>query len=133
MTTATTSHRREQIQQEALTRAVGGQSFTNWPAIVAGFAATLCINVVNPDAVIARTNVARPSVDVAYLGSLGDDAVPTLLARLRSLDPPVRRPLARALLSRSFANDDVLSWNWSRAHARSVLAAHRAELEELAR
>jgi hypothetical protein len=39
MTTATLSNRREQMQQEALSRAVGGQSFANWPAIVAGFTA----------------------------------------------------------------------------------------------
>ena len=30
---------REEMQQEALNRATGGQSFTNWPAIIAGFAA----------------------------------------------------------------------------------------------
>jgi hypothetical protein len=30
---------REQIQQEALTRAVSGQALTNWPAIFAGFTA----------------------------------------------------------------------------------------------
>src|SRR5947199_1797314 len=30
---------REQLQAEALSRAVGGQSFTNWPAIIAGFVA----------------------------------------------------------------------------------------------
>jgi antirestriction protein ArdC len=30
---------REQIQQEALTRAVSGQGLTNWPAILAGFTA----------------------------------------------------------------------------------------------
>jgi hypothetical protein len=30
---------REQIQQEALSCAVSGQSFSNWPAIVLGFAA----------------------------------------------------------------------------------------------
>jgi hypothetical protein len=35
MTTAT----REQMQQESLTRAVSGQSLTNWPVIVAGFVA----------------------------------------------------------------------------------------------
>src|SRR5579859_1624814 len=29
---------REEIQGEALSRAVGGQSLTNWPAIIAGFA-----------------------------------------------------------------------------------------------
>jgi hypothetical protein len=30
---------REQIQQEALSRAVGGQTLSNWPAILAGFIA----------------------------------------------------------------------------------------------
>src|SRR5579862_5703501 len=30
---------RDQIQQESLTRAVAGQSFSNWPAIIQGFAA----------------------------------------------------------------------------------------------
>jgi hypothetical protein len=30
---------KEQIQQEALTRAASGQSFANWPAIIAGFTA----------------------------------------------------------------------------------------------
>lgn len=30
---------REQIQQEALSRAASGQSFTNWPAILNGFTA----------------------------------------------------------------------------------------------
>jgi antirestriction protein ArdC len=30
---------REEMQQEALTRAATGQSFSNWPAIVAGFMA----------------------------------------------------------------------------------------------
>jgi hypothetical protein len=30
---------RVEIQQEALTRAASGQSFTNWPAILAGFTA----------------------------------------------------------------------------------------------
>ena len=30
---------REEMQQEALTRAASGQSLTNWPAIIAGFLA----------------------------------------------------------------------------------------------
>jgi hypothetical protein len=102
-------------------------------AIVAGFAATLCINIVNPDKVIARTNLSRPKVDVAYLGTLSDDALPTLLTRLPSLEPSLRRPLARALLSRSSSHESWLSWNASRRHAHSLLASHRAELQELAR
>ena len=39
MTSATMSERRQQIQQEALSRAVGGQALTNWPAIIHGFMA----------------------------------------------------------------------------------------------
>src|SRR5437868_13233835 len=35
----TTTERREQIQQEALSRAAAGQALTNWPAIIHGFAA----------------------------------------------------------------------------------------------
>ena len=70
-------------------------------AVALGFAATLCLNVLDPDALIARTNVTRPQADVSYLASLSDDAVPTLLARLPQLDPALRRPLARALLERT--------------------------------
>jgi hypothetical protein len=102
-------------------------------AVVAGFAATLCLNVLNPDALIARTNVERPRTDVAYVASLSDDALPTLIARLPSLDASLRRPLARALLQRTTARESWISWNWSRSRAASLLAAHREELRALAR
>jgi hypothetical protein len=102
-------------------------------AVVAGFAATLCINIANPDALIARTNLARPNVDVAYLGGLSDDAVPTLVARLPSLDPPLRRALAARLLDRGATDGSVLSWNLSRNRAASTLAEHETRLRELAR
>jgi len=102
-------------------------------AIVAGFAASLCINIVNPDTLIARTNLSRPNVDVTYLGTLSDDAVPALLARLPTMDPSQRRPLARALLNRSSSGESWLSWNASRRRAQTLLAAHRAELQQLAR
>ena len=36
---ATKGARREEMQQEALSRAIGGQALTNWPAIIHGFAA----------------------------------------------------------------------------------------------
>jgi hypothetical protein len=97
-------------------------------ALVAGFLATLALNAVNPDAVIARTNLARPHVDVAYLGSLSDDAVPGLLARLPRLDPPIRRALATALLQRAESERGLLGWNASRTHAHSLLLDHHREL-----
>jgi len=97
-------------------------------ALVAGFLATLALNAVNPDAVIARTNLARPHVDVAYLGSLSDDAVPALLARLPRLDPPIRRVLATALLQRAESERGLLAWNASRTRAHSLLFDHHGEL-----
>ncbi len=102
-------------------------------AVALGFAATLCLNVLDPDALIARTNVTRPEADVSYLASLSDDSVPTLLARLPHLDPALRRPLARALLERTNAHESALSWNFSRSRAATLLAAHRDELQALSR
>jgi hypothetical protein len=88
--------------------------------VVAGFAATAALDALNPDALIARTNLSRPRVDVAYLAGLGDDAVPTLVARLPQLDPRLREPLARALLRRH-EGGDWRSWSFSRSRARSSL------------
>jgi hypothetical protein len=101
-------------------------------AIVLGFAATLALNVLNPDAWIVRTNLSRPQVDAAYLARLSDDAVPTLLQRLPTLERPLQRSLAQALLARD-AQHDFVGWNASRARAGSLLASHHDELVRLAR
>jgi hypothetical protein len=100
---------------------------------VLGFAATAALNVLSPDALIARTNLSRPHVDIAYLSRLGDDAVPTLLSRLPSLRPDLRADLARRLLARSEESGGVLGWNVSRSTAQAALRAHRGELERFAR
>jgi hypothetical protein len=89
-------------------------------ALVLGFAATGALNVVNPDALIARTNLSRPHVDVGYLARLSDDSVPTLVARWSELPPGLRRALAH----RTPPENDVLSWNFSRARARDALGKH---------
>lgn len=102
-------------------------------AVVAGFVATLALNVLNPDALIARTNLDRPKIDVAYVSKLSADAVPTLLQRLPSLAPEVRRPIAVALLRRSTRSDGWLAWNASRSRADALLRVHRAQLQSLAR
>jgi hypothetical protein len=102
-------------------------------AVVAGFVATLALNVLNPDALIARTNLDRPKIDVSYLSGLSADAVPTLLQRLPSLPPDLRGPIASALLRRSTHGDGGLAWNASRSRADSLLRSHRRELEILSR
>jgi len=89
-------------------------------ALVSGFAAILAINVVNPDALIARTNLNRPKVDLVYLTRLSDDATPTLAKALPTLDPASRRVLADELASRR-ENEDWRNWNWSRHRAQAAL------------
>ena len=101
-------------------------------ALVLGFAATLAFNALGPDALIARTNLTRPNVDVRYLAGLGDDAVPPLVAGVGTLPADERRQLARALLNRSTTGGDWRSWNLSRSRAADALRSHRAELQSIA-
>jgi Domain of unknown function (DUF4173) len=90
-------------------------------ALVLGFAATAALNVLNPDALIARVNLSRPQVDVQYLGHLSDDAVPTLVRRLPTLRPELRSELGSVLLQRSRSGGGVLGWNLSRSRADELL------------
>jgi hypothetical protein len=101
-------------------------------ALVSGFAATAVFNGLNPDALIVRTNLSRPKVDPAYLASLSDDAVPTLVERLPELAPTLRQPIAAELTRRRPTHDGWRSWNWSRERARAALTAHLGELERFA-
>jgi hypothetical protein len=92
-------------------------------AVVGGFAATAALNVMNPDALIARTNLSRPRADLAYLRTLGNDAVPTLVARAAATkDPMIRAALLAQLSERRVAPAGWLSWNASRERARAALA-----------
>jgi hypothetical protein len=91
-------------------------------AVIAGFAATAALNIVNPDALIARTNLSRPNVDVAYLARLSDDAVPTLTRNAASLSPAQRQHLIALLRARRPIRDGWLSFNVSRRNARTALA-----------
>jgi hypothetical protein len=100
--------------------------------LVSGFVATLALNIANPDALIARTNLDRPHVDVAYLGNLSDDAVPVLLERLPSLPARLRVPLARELLRRDDVGEGVLGWNVSRSRAGGLLHDRHSALVRLA-
>jgi hypothetical protein len=93
-------------------------------ALVAGFVATLALNVINPDALIVRVNVDRGRVDPMYLAHLSDDAVPGLVAKLPSLTPQAQREITRVLLARKFRNDP-LGWNLARSRARGAVARLR--------
>jgi uncharacterized protein DUF4153 len=102
-------------------------------ALMQGLAVLAGLHVLNPDAFIARTNIARPAAehrfDVAYAATLGADAVPELLEGLPQLPSEDRCSAATALLKRwgSDAKGDWRTWNWSRARARALVRS-RAEV-----
>lgn len=59
-------------------------------SLAAGLAILLALNVVNPEALVARHNLTRTAtvaVDVDYLEHLSDDALPTIVSLLPELDP----------------------------------------------
>jgi hypothetical protein len=117
----------------ALTVLRGQRNLFATGAVIAGFAATAALNVANPDALIARTNVDRPRIDVAYVGGLSDDAVPALLEGLPRLRPDPRRAIAAELLRRGEKSGDWRSFNLARSKASSLLHAHHEELVQLAK
>jgi hypothetical protein len=90
-------------------------------ALVSGFAAIFAVNVINPDALIARTNLDRPKLDLPYLMNLSDDATPELVKALPGLAPPLREQLAAELASRRRSGSDWRTWNWSRHRAQQEL------------
>jgi hypothetical protein len=100
-------------------------------ALVVALVAIAGANVLNPDALIARTNIDRGAAgrpaDYTYLAQLSDDAVPTLLERLPSVRPDARRFLAADLLRRS-GDGDWRTWNLSRARAAELVDEHSSML-----
>jgi hypothetical protein len=102
-----------------------------------GFAATL--NMLNPDAFIARHNVLRyqgtGKLDVIYLVTLSDDALPQLLPLLDGPDTEISETVGRALHYRLNELDSWKAdagwpgWHLARARALDQLSTRRAEIE----
>lgn len=95
--------------------ALGGvAAYRHWlpgAAATTALAMLLLLNIANPEAVVAKRNVARatPPTDTAYLATLGDDAVPALAnagipLSPQQCEPPRHKGWAAANWSRSRAN-----------------------------
>ena len=110
-------------------------------AVVQGFAVLGGLHLLNPDAFIVRTNLARPAehrpFDAAYAASLGADAVPDLLAGFAGLEDQEKCRAAAALLARWTpegsggkrpVGDGWRNWNLARARARRAVQEQRASL-----
>jgi hypothetical protein len=105
-------------------------------AMVAGFLLVATLHLINPDALIARTNMARARAghlfDARYVSRLSADAVPDLVGGLAGLNPQDRRTVARAMLERWSppANPDWRSWTIASAQARQAVSENASVLRE---
>ncbi len=106
-------------------------------AMIAGLAGILILHVMNPDALIARRNIARATggrkFDAAYVASLSADAVPTLIESLPELKPADRSKIACELRGRLSLTKpiDWRTWNLSRWQARRAFQRSEASLPNL--
>jgi len=113
-------------------------------ALVASLALVVALDLVNPDALIARTNLARAAagvgqpLDAEYLAwTLSADAVPASVTGLAAVsDPAVQAKLACGLQAQAKIladRADRTDWrgaNWGLSAARRTLA--RADLAKYA-
>lgn len=106
-----------------------------WGALLAAYAVTALLHVADPDALVARANLAHYRRTGRYdpLYGLGPGAVPVLVSALDALPPDARGRVAGVILHDwSYPPRDWRSWNWARARAAAVVAEHREVLEQAA-
>jgi hypothetical protein len=114
----------------ALTVLRGRRERFAFGGIAAALACVAVLYVVNPHALIARTNIDRAAGGAAYDGSylrtLSADAVPTLLARMDQL-PDTERCRVAALIEERWSGarpGGWRTWNLSDWRARRLVAPH---------
>jgi hypothetical protein len=96
-------------------------------AVTTGFATLAALNIMNPDAVIARTNLARAEagaeLDLEYAARLNADAIPALIARAPALLPEDQCDVFWSAIDRWTPQEaaDWRSWNLGRANARRAV------------
>jgi hypothetical protein len=121
--------------------------------VVSGFLVLFALNVLDPDALVARANLSRDDAehtgaagkDLRYVASLGGDAVPLLVSVLTAPDVAVdsaalaERCAAAASVVRRWTGEkgarmggSWTQWNIARARATRVVREHEAELRQLA-
>jgi len=112
------------------------QSFATGAA-AAGLLVIASLNVLNPDALIAKVNLERAlageEFDAAYATSLSADAVPVLIPALSDLDPDDRCAAAARILDRWSppTETDWRNWNHGRSRAWQVVRQEFDRLEDM--
>jgi hypothetical protein len=103
-------------------------------ALVAGFLLLAALHLLNPDALIVRTNVALVQAgrrfDASYAASLSADAVPALVAGMAKLSQAECSAAATRVLAdwQAPIHADWRAWSWSRREAWRVTEGNRSRL-----
>ena len=101
-------------------------------ALGAGLASIVILNLINPDALIARSNLARAGgpgpFDAVYVAGLSADALPLVVAALPALAPAEQCAISRGLHQRWKGERAGADWNLSRMRAGRELALARLPL-----
>jgi hypothetical protein len=97
--------------------------------LLTAIAAFVLINYANIDVLITKWNIERyeqtGKIDVGYLSSLSDSAIPQLIGLLQAKDEAVSAKTENYLYERKKELNEERSWqsfNLSRLHAEKVLA-----------
>lgn len=112
-------------------------------ALIAGYLLIAALQVLNPDALIARTNTARAlegrKFDAGYAGWLSADAVPTLVQALPHFGPSALNSGDRCKLSTRILNrwampgeNDWRTWSLARSQAIQAVRENESVLRAMA-
>jgi hypothetical protein len=107
-------------------------------ALVTAFLMVGLLHVINPDALIVRTNMSLAqsghNFDAAYAASLSADAVPALVEALPTANHYNQCVMTMSLLTRyeELGRSDWRTWNLSRARARDAIEKNIFGLREAA-
>ncbi len=116
----------------------GARQHFAWGALWAAFLILGATHVLNPDAFIARTNIALMQqgrdFDAYYNSQLSDDAMPVLMAGFDNMTPKAQETVIWKFADRyqeSKCEGDLRSWNISRRRTRQMLTANPDFAREL--
>jgi hypothetical protein len=114
----------------ALSVLAGRRTRFAFGSLIAAYAVVLALDVINPDALIARIDLRRKAegkaFDARYLATLSTDATPELIAGIPFLPTDDGTLISRELLRRNEGRDaeDWRTWNLSRARASEAIHEH---------
>jgi len=105
-------------------------------ALVSAWGVVVALDLANPDALIARTNIGRlergERFDPAYVTTLSGDAMPTLVPVIGEIEQPYACGLARRMLASTDSGGDWRHFNLARGSASRAVASSASEIEAAA-